>query len=162
VRACQWQGKAPSGSAKCRLPDIWTGIGGTSRTATPRYRCFILARFGCPHWLVFGRERDGGRSPLCPVNGHRRRNSSLPKVPEADSANEDRIHRVLGDCVLGSCGRISCTQTCGAQGPPGRAQSRPSCGKSTGLPCSILLIAGNLKPLWRSHWSIRYRQAASA
>ena len=85
--------------------------------------------------------------------------SSLPKVPEADSANEDRIHQVLGDCVLGSCGRISCTQTCGAQGPPGRAQSRPaSCGKSTGLPCSILLIAGNLKPLWRSRWSIRYRQ----
>jgi hypothetical protein len=32
VRACQWQGKAPSCSAKCRLPDIWTRIGGTSRT----------------------------------------------------------------------------------------------------------------------------------
>ena len=41
-----------------------------------------------------------------------------------------------------------------AEGPSGRAQSRPaSCGKSTGLPCSILLIPGNLKPLWRSHWS---------
>ena len=37
MRACQWQGKAPSGSAKCRLPDIWTRIGGTSRTV--RYRC---------------------------------------------------------------------------------------------------------------------------
>jgi hypothetical protein len=38
VRACQWQGKAPSRSAKCRLTDIWTRIGLTSRTAVPRFR----------------------------------------------------------------------------------------------------------------------------
>ena len=94
---------------------------------------FLLAR------LAVSAMADEAR--LAPVNGHRRRCSSLPKVPDADSANEvvsgrNRLpgaisHRKARSwrLCLRSCGRVSCTQTCGVQGPSGRAQSRPpSCG----------------------------------
>ena len=36
MRACLWQSKTPSCSAKCRLPDIWTRIRVASSTPTSR------------------------------------------------------------------------------------------------------------------------------
>ncbi len=157
--------KRPSNSAKCRLPDIWTRIEVASRTTTPRYRCSHWLVLGVPLGSFLAVSTMADEARFAPVNGHPRRDSSLPNaISNRKARSSDRawvggfnspVTQPAETIFIGSLATVfvklwshSCTQACGARGPSGRAQSQPaSCGKSTGLHCSILLIPGNLKSL---------------
>ena len=140
---------------------------------------FLLAR------LAVSAMADEAR--LAPVNGHRRRCSSLSKVPDADSANEvvsgrNRLPGAISHRKARSRDRawiggfnspviqpaktafivslatvlaklwsrflhsnVRSARPFGSGTIPTTIMRQP-----TGLRCSILYIAGNLKPLWRS------------
>ena len=114
----------------------------------------LLALFRCFPWLVLAVSAMADEVAfLRPTDAA----GATPHFRKCPRRTRQTKTAFIGSLVtvFGKRGRISCTQTCGAQGPPGRAQSQPpSCGKATGLHCSILLTPGNLKPLRRSHWSI--------
>ena len=72
--------KRPSDSAKCRLPDIWTRIEVASRTTTPRYRRSHWLVLGVPLGSFLAVSTMADEVRFAPVNGHPRRDSSLPNA----------------------------------------------------------------------------------